>query len=71
MRMGITGEVKLRIAIDQTGQVQVRSVESASHDEFIKPAIEMAEKMRYEAPTVNGQPVRTKDFILPIPFELN
>lgn len=69
-REGITGEVRLVVAIDHEGRVRVRRVLSTSHEAFIEPAIEVAEKLRYEPPTVNGEPVLTKDFILPIPFTL-
>jgi len=69
-REGITGNVKLVVAIDAQGFVRFEKVLQASHNDFIEPAIELVEKLRYEPPTVNGQPVQTKNFTINIPFKL-
>jgi periplasmic protein TonB len=52
---GIEGEVKLEVAIDETGHVtRVSVIEPSSHDAFNKAAVLAAEKNTYESAKLNG-----------------
>jgi protein TonB len=70
LREGISGEVRLRVILDERGQVLVQDVISSSHTAFERPAIEAAERFRYTPPTKNGEPARTQ-FVLPMKFTIN
>ncbi|MGF1483882.1 MAG: energy transducer TonB [Opitutales bacterium] len=63
----INGRVELIVIINTEGRVRVLSVKNATHDEFVKPAIDAAEASRWETPRKDGKPVSTK-FILPLRF---
>lgn len=69
LRRGVEGEVRLNVIIDETGAVEVVSVESSTDELFNEPAIRAASALKYEAPTKNGEIARAK-FILPIPFKI-
>ncbi len=69
LRRGITGEVRLLVLLDEAGALHVIDVVSASDEAFVSPAVEAAEKLKYEPPTRNGEVVRAK-FYLPIPFRI-
>ncbi|MGF1449908.1 MAG: energy transducer TonB [Opitutales bacterium] len=63
----INGRVELVVLINEEGRVRVLSVKSATHDEFVQPAIDAAESSRWETPRKDGRPVSTK-FIMPLRF---
>lgn len=69
-REGIEGQVRLIIVIDERGFVIDVKVQSSSHKEFEKPAIEAAMKWKFEPGTKNGKPVKVRR-ILPIAFRLS
>jgi len=70
LKRGVEGEVRLVVTIDETGAVEVDSVQSSTDPRFESSAIAAAEKLKYEVPTRDGKPVRAR-FTLPIPFRIN
>ncbi|MBQ6534505.1 MAG: energy transducer TonB [Opitutales bacterium] len=70
LKRGVEGEVRLNVIIDETGAVEVHSVESSTDPRFEASALAAAEKLKYEVPTRAGKPVRAR-FTLPMPFRIN
>ena len=68
-RDGITGWVKLIIIIDEKGKVLKANVQTSSHREFERPAIEAVLQWRFEPGTRNGKPVKVRR-LQPISFRL-
>ena len=68
-RIGLEGDVKLLVQIDERGRVQVLEVVSSTHPDFIESSKKAAESSTYEAPKRNGEPVQVQ-FYLPIRYSL-
>lgn len=58
MAQGLTGQVRLRVMIDEEGNVSILEVVSATHREMIQPVRQALVRWRFEPPTRDGQPVR-------------
>ena len=69
LKRGIQGTVVLVVVIDENGFLSVEKVEKSDYAEFSEQAVDAAQKLRYEPPTINGKPVRAR-FTLPIPFRI-
>lgn len=69
-RERVTGHVKLKVMILETGAVRVMEVVESTHRGFERAAIRAAEGSLFEPPLRNGQAVRTA-FYLPITFQLD
>ena len=68
-RLGLEGEVRLLIQIDEKGRVNVLEVVSSTHPDFVGPSREAAENSVYEPPRRNGEVVKVQ-FYLPVRFSL-
>ncbi|MEC8013884.1 MAG: TonB family protein [Verrucomicrobiota bacterium] len=68
-RLGLEGEVRLLIQIDEKGRVNVLEVVSSTHPDFVGPSREAAENSVYEPPRRNGEVVKVQ-FYLPVRFTL-
>lgn len=68
-RLGLEGEVRLLIQIDEKGRVKVLEVVSSTHPDFVRPSREAAENSVYEPPRRNGEVVKVQ-FYLPVRFSL-
>ncbi len=69
LKRGIQGTVVLLVVIDERGFLSVEKVEKSGHEEFTESAINAAQKLRYEPPTIDGKLVKAR-FTLPIPFRI-
>lgn len=67
---GIEGEVRLIVFINEDGTIELDSVESFTHEEFLLSAKKSLKTMLYDVPTYNGEPARAR-FVLPITFKIN
>lgn len=68
-REGVTGSVRLIVVIDESGNVVEATVQTSSHRDFERPAVEAALRWRFTPPTRNGVPVRARYFF-PLSFTL-
>jgi protein TonB len=67
---GVTGEVRMRIAIDSLGRVRHARVLYAGHDMFADAAREIVRKLRFRPAMEGGRPVAS-ELAFPIEFQLD
>ncbi|MEM9209679.1 MAG: energy transducer TonB, partial [Pseudomonadota bacterium] len=68
---GVEGFVTVRFDVDTRGQTRNVTVVASSHAGFERAAIRAAEKFRYRAQIVDGQPVTTTGLHYRFRFELD
>ena len=69
-REGIEGSVRTIIIIDERGNVIDAKIQSTTHKEFVKPAIDAVLQWKFEPGTRNGKPVKVRR-IQPFSFKLH
>ncbi len=69
-REGTSGIVTVKCLIDEKGNITETSVERASNDAFIQPALEALRKWKFKPAKKGGNPVALHVSI-PIQFNLN
>ncbi|MBO5782344.1 MAG: TonB family protein [Opitutales bacterium] len=67
---GVEGEVRLMVYINEDGSVELESVESFTHEDFLDSAKKSLKDLLYDVPTRGGKPARAR-FLLPITFKIN
>jgi periplasmic protein TonB len=67
---GVGGVVTVTCIIDESGNVTEPVVQKASHDAFVKPALEALKKWKFKPAKRGGTPVPLKVSI-PIQFSVN
>lgn len=67
---GVEGEVRLMVYINEDGSVELESVLSFTHEEFLDSAKKSLKDLLYETPMRGGKPARAR-FLLPITFKIN
>ncbi|MCD8482999.1 MAG: energy transducer TonB [Verrucomicrobia bacterium] len=67
---GLRGEVRVRILIDEQGNVSILEVVGSTHPEAVQPVRQALVRWRFEPPMRNGQPVRAQ-YIQPIGYNFS
>jgi len=68
-RKGVTGEVAVKVVIDELGNVVECSVKRASRSEFEDPALNAVKQWKFKPATKDGMPVRCH-MLIPINFNV-
>lgn len=69
-RAGISGRVTLLFIVDENGRVQNPRIETSTHSEFEKPALDAVKKWKFTPGIREGRKVKTR-MRLPLAFTLN
>lgn len=64
---GYSGEIRVRILIDEQGNVSILEVVSATHREAVQPVLQALTRWRFEPPLRQGEPVRAA-YIQPLTY---
>lgn len=67
---GLSGTVRVRIMIDEDGNVSILEVVEATHRDAVQPVRQAISQWRFEPPTRGGERVRAA-YIQPIPYDFN
>ena len=69
-RTGLTGMVMVECSVDQTGKVTEAKVQSSSHWEFERPALEAVKQWTFQPATWDGIAFAQR-VLVPVAFDLN